>query len=205
MGVTQNAKGDFQGQSILPAVRKMKDMERLLDTPYTWIVLLDSHISQLMSIAQLARSHRKQLLIHVDLIQGLKNDDYAIEFLCQSVRPAGIISTRSSAVATAKKHGSLAIQRHFLLDSGALEMCYKLAEKIRPDYIEVMPGVMPHIISELRQRLEVPILAGGLIRSEQDVNLALESGAIAVTTSRKELWDAFAPAAPAAPAPRGGV
>jgi glycerol uptake operon antiterminator len=183
----------FHGQQVVPAVRRMKDLERLMDSRFTWIVLLDSHISQLASIAQLVRSRRKQLLVHVDLIHGLKNDDYAIEFLCQTIKPAGIISTRSSAVATAKKHGALAIQRHFLLDSGALEMSYRLTEKFRPDYIEVMPGVMPHIISEMAERIEVPILAGGLIRTERDVTQALESGAVAVTTSRKELWEAFSP------------
>ncbi|TVY12037.1 glycerol-3-phosphate responsive antiterminator [Paenibacillus cremeus] len=172
----------------------MKDLEHLLQTSYTTLVLLDTHIAQLASIAQLVRQHRKQLLVHVDLIHGLKNDDHAIEFLCQTVKPAGIISTRASAVATAKKHKTLGIQRHFILDSTALEMTYKQSEKNQPDYLEVMPGVMPHIIAEMRQRIGIPILAGGLIRTLEDVLQALQAGAIAVTTSRRELWDAFAPA-----------
>lgn len=183
----------FHGQRVLPAVRRMKDLEYLLGTSYTWLVLLESHISQLNSISQLARQHRKQLLVHVDLIQGLKNDDYAIEFLCQTVKPAGIISTRSSAVATAKKHKTAAIQRHFMLDSLALDMSYKLSDKTRPDYIELMPGVMPQIIAEMSQRLDIPILAGGLIRTIEETELALRAGAVAVTTSRRELWDAYRP------------
>ncbi|MCP1306804.1 glycerol-3-phosphate responsive antiterminator [Paenibacillus tyrfis] len=192
-GTSVPAPSDFYGQRILPAVRKLKDLEHLLASSYVWIVLLDSHVSQLMSVAQLVRQHKKQLLVHVDLIHGLKNDDYAIEFLCQSMRPAGIISTRSSAVATAKKHKVLGIQRHFLLDSIALDTTYRLSEKVAPDYIEVMPGVMPHIIAEMRSKLDIPILAGGLIRTNEDVELALGSGAVAVTTSRRELWDAYAP------------
>lgn len=187
------AAADFHGQKLLPAVRRMKDLEYLLTTGYTWLVLLESHISQLSSITRLAAQHRKQLLVHVDLIQGLKNDDYGIEFLCQTVRPAGIISTRSSAVATAKKHKAVAIQRHFLLDSLALDMSYKLSDKIRPDYIEVMPGVMPQIIAEMAGRLDIPILAGGLIRTEEEAGQALAAGAVAVTSSRRELWDAFRP------------
>ncbi|CAG7630639.1 Glycerol uptake operon antiterminator regulatory protein [Paenibacillus solanacearum] len=188
----------FHGQKVLPAIRKMKDLEHLMSSSFTTLVLLDSHIAQLASIGQLVRKHRKQLLVHVDLINGLKNDDYAIEFVCQTMRPAGIISTRSSAVMTAKKHKILGIQRHFLLDSTALEMTYKLSDKIKPDFIEVMPGIMPHIIAEMRKRIDIPILAGGLIRTPGDVDLALASGAVAVTSSLKELWNAFADETPKA-------
>ncbi|GAA4855423.1 glycerol uptake operon antiterminator GlpP [Paenibacillus vulneris] len=178
----------FYGQNVLPAVRKMRDLELLLKSRFQYLVLLDIHISQLASIVQLARSHQKKMLIHADLIQGLKNDEYAVEFLCQSVKPAGIISTKSAAIATAKKNKVLAIQRHFLLDTTALEMTYKITEKVQPDYIEVLPGIMPHIISEMKEELGIPILAGGLIRTVEDVEMALKAGAVAVTTSRKEIW-----------------
>jgi len=182
---------DFYGQKVLPAVRKMRDLELLLNSRFEYLVLLDSHISQLMSISQLARERRKKLLIHADLVQGLKNDEYAVEFLCQMVKPAGIISTKSTAVATAKKNKVLAVQRHFLLDTTALDMTYKLTEKNQPDYIEVLPGVMPHIIAEMREALNIPILAGGLIRTVEEVDLALQAGAVAVTTSRKDIWSRY--------------
>ncbi|TBL71537.1 glycerol-3-phosphate responsive antiterminator [Paenibacillus thalictri] len=178
----------FFGQRILPAVRKMKDFELLLASPYTYLVLLDTHISHLQSIASTARQHQKKLLIHADLIEGLKNDEHAVEFLCQTIRPAGIISTRSSAISTAKKNKVLAIQRHFLLDSTALEMTYKITEKTQPDFIEVLPGVMPHIIAEMKAALPIPILAGGLIRSIEDSDRALQAGAIAITTSKRDIW-----------------
>lgn len=182
----------FDGQQVLPAIRKPKDLEQLLQSPYRWLVLLDSHVSQLIGIAGLARKAGKQLLVHVDLIHGLKNDEHAIEFLSQTVRPAGMISTRSSAVATAKKLKMIAIQRHFLLDSTAVESSCRMSEKIRPDYIELMPGVMPHIIAEIRERVAVPILAGGLIRTSAEVEQALSAGAVAVTTSQKEIWERYA-------------
>ncbi|MDF2815725.1 MAG: glycerol uptake operon antiterminator regulatory protein, partial [Paenibacillus sp.] len=77
----------FHNQSILPAVRKVKDLEKLLSSSFTYIVLLDSHIGQLKHLVDLAKSHEKKLLLHVDLVEGLKNDEYAAEFLCQNVRP----------------------------------------------------------------------------------------------------------------------
>lgn len=182
----------FHNQSILPAVRKMKDLEKLLQSPYTYIVLLDSHIGQLQSIVDLAKANGKKILLHVDLVEGLKNDEYAAEYLCQHIRPAGLISTRAGVITKAKQNGLLAIQRLFLLDSSALEKSYTLLERTRPNYIEVLPGIMPHIIKEVTERTGIPIFAGGLIRSVRDVELALEAGATAVTTSDKELWKHFA-------------
>lgn len=178
---------DFNGQHILPAARDMKDLEELLESNYTYIVLLNSHVGQLKSIVKLAKSKRKKLLLHADLIQGLRNDEYAAQFLCQDVKPAGLISTRKSVVLTAKKHRLIAVQRLFLLDSIALESSYKLLEITKPDFIEVLPGVMPHIIKEVHEKTKISIIAGGLIREKQEVEDALSAGAIAVTTSRIEL------------------
>jgi glycerol uptake operon antiterminator len=182
----------FHHQAILPAIRKMKDLEKLLHSPFSYIVLLDSHIGQIQSIVNLAKASGKHILLHVDLVEGLKNDEYATEYLCQHVRPAGLISTRAGVITKTKQNGLLAIQRLFLLDSSALEKSYTLLERTQPDYIEVLPGVMPHIIKEVKERTGIPIFAGGLIRTVNDVDQALEAGATAVTTSHMELWKHYA-------------
>ncbi len=179
----------FNGQRILPAARDIKQYEQLLDSQYTYIILLNSHIGQLRSLNRLAKNNNKKLLLHADLVQGLKNDEYAAQFLCQDIRPAGLISTRKNVVLTAKKSRLLAIQRLFLLDSIALETSYKLLEVTKPDFIEVLPGVMPHIITEVYEETKVPIIAGGLIRDKKEVEQALKAGAVSVTTSRKSLWE----------------
>ncbi|GGG14465.1 glycerol-3-phosphate responsive antiterminator [Paenibacillus abyssi] len=182
---------DFNNQRILPAARKIKDVERLMKLSYEYIVILDTHISQIKSIVDLTKAHGKKPLLHADLIEGLKNDEYAAEYLCQVVRPAGLISTRSGVIAKTKQNGLLAIQRLFLLDTNALEKSYALLERTKPDFIEVLPGVMPHIITEVHQRAGIPIFAGGLIRTVNDVEQALNAGATAVTTSNSGLWKHF--------------
>ncbi|THF82253.1 glycerol-3-phosphate responsive antiterminator [Cohnella fermenti] len=183
----------FHNQRILPAARKPKDLEKLMKLSYEYIVVLDTHINQLRPIVELAKSHGKKPLLHADLIEGLKNDEYAAEYLCQIVKPAGIVSTRAGVIAKTKQNGLLAIQRLFLLDTNALEKSYVLFERTKPDFIEVLPGVIPHIIAEVSQRTGVPIFAGGLIRTVSDVELALGAGATAVTTSNYELWKHFEP------------
>lgn len=178
----------LNGQSVLPAVHKLKDVEAVLASPYSYMVLLGGHLGQLKNIVDLVSQHGKKVLLHADLIDGLKNDEYAVEFLCQTIRPAGIISTRSSVIGRTKQNGLIAIQRLFLIDSDALERSYSVLDKIRPDFIEVLPGVIPDIISEVKQRSGIPIIAGGLIRTSEHVKQALEAGASAITTSRKDLW-----------------
>lgn len=178
----------FDGQQILPAIKRMKDFEKVLESDYTYIVMLDLHISQLVGAAKYAKAHNKKLLLHADMIQGLKSDKYAAEFLCQNLRPAGLISTRGEVLRTAKKNGLLAIQRLFLLDTIALETSYNLAEKVEPDLIEVLPGVVPDLISKVQKATGVSVIAGGLIENEADLKRALDAGAQAITTSRQELW-----------------
>jgi len=178
----------FQQQKILPAAKSIKDFEMLMDSSYQYIILLDCHVAQLKALIQLANRHGKKVMLHVDLIQGLRNDEHAAEFLCQQIKPAGLISTRTQVVHVAKKKKLIGIQRIFLLDTHALETSYRLLETSRPDYIEVLPGIIPHMIREVHERTGIPVLAGGLIRTPEEAEQALSAGAVAVTTSNRSLW-----------------
>jgi glycerol uptake operon antiterminator len=181
-------KTHFQNQRLLPAAKSVKDFEKLLESSYEYIVMLDCHLAQLPPLMRLAHQHQKKVILHVDLIQGLKNDEYAAEFLCQMVKPAGLISTRTPVVQVAKKRKIIAIQRVFLLDTHALETSYRLLQLSQPDYIEVLPGIIPHVIKEVAEITKIPILAGGLIRTKQELESALEAGAVAITSSNRKLW-----------------
>lgn len=174
---------------ILPAIRKMKDFEKGLETSREWIVFLESRLSQLNSLVEYAKRANKKVLIHFDLIQGLKADEYGMEYLVREIKPDGILSTRGNIIKLAKKHKLLAIQRMFLLDSVALEQNLKLSEQYQPDCIEVLPGLMPEIIQRIHENTNIPVIAGGLITTTQEVMAALNAGAIAISTSNQQLWD----------------
>lgn len=178
-------------QKILPASSNMKDFERFLKSPYEIGVFLEMHIAQLKHVNAMAEANGKKMLYHMDMIHGIKSDDYSTEFICQEYKPYGLISTKSNVILKAKQKGLIAVQRVFLLDSHALEKSYKLLEKTQPDYIEVLPGVVPQLIAEVNERVKIPLFAGGFIRSVEDVEYALNAGAKAVTTSKKEIWKHF--------------
>lgn len=179
----------FTEKSVIPAINNMKDYEQLLEMPIRSVVVLDSHVAQIAEMVRMAKRHRKHLFLHADLIQGLKNDLCAAEFICQNVRPDGIISTRSVMLDVAKRRGIVTVLRIFLLDSRSMETSYRQLEQVRPDMVEVLPGLIPSMISELHRRTGIPVIAGGLIRTRGEAEDAFSAGAVAISTSNKELWD----------------
>ncbi|WP_088104407.1 glycerol-3-phosphate responsive antiterminator [Halalkalibacter urbisdiaboli] len=181
----------YKNQQVLPAFREWKQLEAFLKSDYEYGVLLDSTLGQLRSIVEAIKKAEKKVILHVDLINGLKPNEHAVEFLCQEMKPAGIISTRAGAVQAAKKKKVDAIQRVFLLDSSAIETTYKLVPKVQPDYIELLPGVIPSLIKQVKQKTGVPILVGGLIDDEQAIINALQAGATAITTTNTALWKPY--------------
>lgn len=173
---------------IIPAVRRLKDFEKALASERDWIILLETRLSQLRSLVEYGKRANKKMLVHVDLVQGLKADEYGIEFLVREIKPDGILSTRGSVIEIVKKHKLLAIQRIFLLDSLSLENNVAITGRYKADYIEVLPGKMPEIIRDLQQQTDIPIIAGGLITTQKEVEAVFAAGAVALSTSSTELW-----------------
>ena len=54
--------------------------------------------------------------------------------------------------------------------------------------IEIMPAVMPGVIRRFKQEISLPVIAGGLIDSKEDIIDILKAGALGVSTGKKELW-----------------
>ncbi|MGP4041497.1 glycerol-3-phosphate responsive antiterminator [Gracilibacillus sp. D59] len=176
-------------EGVLPAVRNMKDFDYILKSDHELFIILETRIAQLPQIAQYARKFNKRVLVHADLINGLKVDQYGMEFLVRHVKVDGIISTRANVISMAKKSNIVAIQRLFAIDSSAIDKNIELIEKTKPDYIEVLPGIIPSVIRKIAERTGIPVIAGGLIKKEEDIRNALNNGAVAITTSNKELFD----------------
>jgi glycerol uptake operon antiterminator len=54
--------------------------------------------------------------------------------------------------------------------------------------IEIMPGVVPKVITRISAQTKRPVIAGGLIETEEEVKEILNSGAAAISTGKKALW-----------------
>jgi len=69
------------------------------------------------------------------------------------------------------------------------ENSIKTAQLIKPNMVEVMPGIMPNILKRISKQLPMPIIAGGLVETKEDIIEILNSGALAASTGMKELWE----------------
>lgn len=152
------------------------------------IFILGCNICSLPNIVDMIKTSGKIVFVHVDLVEGLGKDTWAISYLKQNIKPHGIISTRHNLVKFAKDHKLLAVQRMFLLDSASIRSGIDMAKRSKADFIELMPGVIPKAISSIKRHIPQDIIAGGMIRTQIEVKNALNSGAIGVSTSNKELW-----------------
>ena len=81
----------------------------------------------------------------------------------------------------------MAVQRFFVVDSQGINSIREMIKTSAPHIIEIMPGVITKIIKQFR-KLDVPVIAGGLLETKAEVTAALGSGASGVSTSREELW-----------------
>ena len=126
-------------------------------------------------------------MLHIDLIKGLSNDEAAVEYVIQQYKPHGIISTKSKLLSV-QKLNTLTILRVFILDSTALSRSIELIKQSDPDLVEVLPGVATKVIKEISDKTGKRIIAGGLINTKEEIDLAIESGAQYVTSSDIAIW-----------------
>jgi len=138
--------------------------------------------------ANLHLSTKKKIIIHADLIKGLRADEAGAQFLAQVIKPAGIISTHSNVITVARKQGLISVHRIFLLDSHSLETSYRIVRNSEPDYVEVLPGVIPKLIAEVLAGTQTPVIAGGFVRTPEEAEQVLKAGASAVSTSSHSMW-----------------
>ncbi|NLI61154.1 MAG: glycerol-3-phosphate responsive antiterminator [Clostridiales bacterium] len=150
--------------------------------------LLSGNIMEIQNRVALLKDIGKKVFVHADLIDGLAKDATAIDYIQKHIKPDGILSTRSHLVRYGKEIGLLTVQRIFMIDSLSFESGIKMVDNYKPDFVEVMPGIIPRAISELKEKIAPPIIAGGMITQKSDVIQALKAGAIAVSTSKRELW-----------------
>lgn len=176
---------------ILPAVKHISDLSRVLPLSRASIVIvLGGSINELPEIQRIRAKHpEKMIFMHVDLLEGIGKDAEGIRFL-KRFGLHGIISVKSHLLNHAKDCGLLTVQRLFLLDSESLTTGLKQMKKNLPDAIEILPAVVPEfVISEFKRATDRPLLGGGLIRSEKDVESALANGFDGLSVSRQSLWN----------------
>lgn len=178
-----------EANPVIASVKDMKGLEECCGIKDIRVIfILFGDICSLKGIIKKIKDANKIAMVHIDLITGLSSKEVSVDFIRQNTDADGIISTKPALIKRGKDLGMFTILRYFLLDSMSLEIIKQQEYMVKPDFIEVLPGVMPKIIKKICRASKVPIIAGGLITDKESVMGALSAGVIAVSTTNHDVW-----------------
>jgi glycerol uptake operon antiterminator len=190
-----NKEADFLQQlgqdRLIASIKSPKHLEQFLETEIQAAFLLTGNISVIKRYVDLLKQHNRMIFLHIEKISGISYDREGLKFLAKFVKPTGIVTTKSSLINYAKQEGLVAIQRLFLVDTDAVAQGLKTVQDIKPDALELMPGLIPEMIEKVVKKTSIPIITGGLIQNESHIQAALKAGATAVSTGKSWLWKKY--------------
>ena len=174
-------------KKVIAAVHGDREFELALESEVEIIFDLSPNIMSLEGKVKKAHSKNKKMFIHIDLAEGIGKDKFGI-LHAKEMGIDGVISTRTSLIKAAKEAEVSTIQRFFMVDSQSIDTTLKTINISKPDMIEVMPGTVNKIISRLKEQISMSIIAGGLIETDEEIDDAVNRGAVAISTGNCSLW-----------------
>ena len=149
---------------------------------------LSPSIETIDSRVELCREYDKYLFLHIDMAEGIGKDRAGLWYV-KSRGVRGIISTRPNLIKLANELGLETVHRMFIIDSHSVETAIAMF-KTKSDMVEIMPGIVaPRIIERICDEVNIPVIAGGLIETRDEIASAIKAGAVAVSTGNKKLWN----------------
>ena len=174
---------------VIPAVNSHERLELALRAESPLIYVLYGDICNIVDIVRTIKEAGKKAIVHVDLITGLASKEIAMDFMDKYVHPDGVISMKANLIAHANELGFFTIQRFYMMDVLTYRNVEKHIKMAGPDVVEFMPAGLTKAIGYLMENVDRPIVASGLVLDKQDIMEALKIGAVAVSTTNKDLWD----------------
>lgn len=173
---------------VIAAVKDEEGLKKSLETEIGIVFVLYGDLISLPDIVKQLKDAGRTALVHADLIGGLAQKEISVDFIKNNTQADGIISTRPALIKRARELDMYTVLRFFIIDSMAYDNIHKQCNLVRPDCIEVLPGVMPKVIRRICEAEKEPVIAGGLIADKEDIMMALEAGAVAISSTSASVW-----------------
>lgn len=176
---------------VIAAVRSPESFEAALDSEAAHLFLMGGTLQTLPDRVRSAQAKGKGVFVHLDLIRGISSTDKeSLAFIHHDVGADGIITPKGNLIKEAKRIGLYAILHLFIIDSHALEQGLSLVQSVRPDGVEIMPGVVPKVVSRFAEEFpDIPIVSSGLIQTRTEAIGMLDVGATSLSVSEQSLWN----------------
>lgn len=173
---------------IIASVTRDDQFQVALESDVKRVNLMSGNIMNLQEVIEKLHQRGKLVYVHAEMVKGLGRDASAVQYLADTFKADGIISTKSNMIVAAKNVHLKTIQRIFAIDTNALETGVKMITASSPDEVELMPGLMPRIIEEMKRKITKPLIVGGLIKYKEEIEAAFEAGADYVSMGNTTYW-----------------
>lgn len=169
------------------AITAEEHLDAALESPAPVIFLLRGNGLMLSHLVRRVHHAGKLVAVHVDLVRGLRADRASVVWLGRAGVDA-VISSHGQLMPAIRHDGMTAIHRLLLGRRSQLDTAIAAIGRSGPNIVEILPGVILPSVMGLMPSFGVPVLAGGFVRTEADVQAVLAAGALGVTTSTQALW-----------------
>lgn len=178
----------LEDNPIIASIKDDNSLEKVLKSDCGIVFILYGSILNIGEIVKKIKDVGKIAFIDVDLIDGFANKEVVIEYLKKHTDADGILSSKASMVRAANNYNFYSIHRFFLIDSFSFHNIKKQVNTSNPDCIQILPGAMPKVISWVIERIDIPVIVGGLVCEKEDVVAALKAGATAISSTNVDIW-----------------
>ncbi|MGL4606292.1 MAG: glycerol-3-phosphate responsive antiterminator [Eubacteriaceae bacterium] len=178
----------FKEYPVIAAVRTREDYFCAINSKVKVIFMVGGDVFKVKKEIDLVKQDKRLLFFHMDLVEGIGKDHSGIHYAVENFGIDGIISTKNQMIKIGKQENITTVHRIFLMDFLALNSGMNLVGISKPDFVELTPGVIPKVVRKVKNELGQPIIASGLISSEEDVKTMIRSGANNIVCSCKDLW-----------------
>lgn len=179
----------FRETPIIPSVRHVELLDQAIAAHGKIIYLLTGDLENCEGMIRKILAAGKLPIVNLDLLNGFSRDKYAVNYL-KRCGALGVISTHLDPLRHAHSIELYAIQRTFLLDSGARNTITNQLKNTPVDALEVLPApVAPKLLDSVRAiSPDIPVVGGGLIWTMKEAESLLAQGLDAVSISDPRMW-----------------
>lgn len=177
-------------QTVIPSSLNGRHLHRACKCKSDIVLLSGVNIGNLATFVKEIHYEKKLAFAHIDITGGFRPDDMGISLLKNMFHLDGVVSTNMHALSKAKAIGLETVYRLFLLDSRSLERAESVLRANICSAIEILPsGYALSEVQEIRKHVgDTDLIAGGFVRTQNDIDSIFASGFAGVTTSNQDLW-----------------
>lgn len=173
---------------IIAGIKNDEWLQACKESDCEIVYILYGDVCTIADIVDEVKQAGKLAVVHVDLITGLSTKDVSVDFIKKYTKADGIISTKPYLIKRGNDLGLFTVQRFFMIDAITYANVKKHVKENNPDIVEIMPAGLTKMIRYVLEQVDKPVVASGLVLDKEDVMGALKAGAIAVSTTNREIW-----------------